>query len=120
MKLTKEKAVDIAIELWTWLAETGEESKHNWPGWEIYGGMYMDCPLCDYTSRYSGGICMGCPIKLIVNRNEFKKHLTFECEEKATLGYSKWLDDEATAEDRMKYARQFLNKLKKIKVILEE
>ena len=27
MKLTKKKAIEISIELWTWLAETGREKK---------------------------------------------------------------------------------------------
>lgn len=48
MKLTKKKAIEISIELWTWLAETGKR-KYEWHGWEKYGEMQCDCPLCEYS-----------------------------------------------------------------------
>ena len=39
MKLTKEQAIQISIELWEWLAETGGTDQSEWPGWKKYGRM---------------------------------------------------------------------------------
>ena len=50
MKLTKKRAMKICIELWSWLAETGGH-KEDWPKWEEYGEMRLDCPLCEYNKR---------------------------------------------------------------------
>ena len=50
-ELTAEKALEITIELWTWLSEAPERhSKHHWPRWDehepVYGHMPTYCPLC--------------------------------------------------------------------------
>ena len=42
MKLTEKKAIELSIELWTWLAETGE-NKNEWPEWKRHGGQYEEC-----------------------------------------------------------------------------
>ena len=60
MKLTKKKAIKISRELWDWLAETGEESKADWHGWEKYGKMHDDCALCEYVRTREG--CISCPL----------------------------------------------------------
>jgi hypothetical protein len=61
--LTKEKALLICLELWTWLAETGSPYKTTWPGWEIYGSMLFDCPCCEYTEQIDPDeYCHYCPI----------------------------------------------------------
>ena len=67
MKLTKRKALEISKELWTWLAETGEEFKQDWPGWKKYGKMIHYCPCCEYVGqqgKYSidRTLCEGCPL----------------------------------------------------------
>lgn len=59
MKLTKKKAIEISIELWGWLAETGK-LKSEWEGWEKYGTMLADCPCCEYVQTRGG--CEDCPI----------------------------------------------------------
>ena len=67
MKLTRKKAISISIELWTWLAETGSEYKHEWPGWKKYGAMVLACPFCEYSRQrnklalYDAGLNTYCP-----------------------------------------------------------
>ncbi|GAH13108.1 unnamed protein product, partial [marine sediment metagenome] len=62
MRLTKKKAIEIAIELWTWLAETGAKYKGDWVGWEEkYGEMEADCPFCEYSDRWGDDECESCP-----------------------------------------------------------
>ena len=46
MKLTKKKALEIAIELWEWIVDNPGKYKREWPGWDEYGGMLFECPLC--------------------------------------------------------------------------
>lgn len=50
MELTREDSIRIAIELWTWLAETGA-LKREWPGWKKYGEMDASCPFCVYGEQ---------------------------------------------------------------------
>lgn len=48
-ELTKEKALDLTIEMWTCLAETGNPDKKNWPKYEEYQNIikgYYNCFLC--------------------------------------------------------------------------
>ena len=61
-RLTREKAIDISIELWEWLAETGggEVDKENWPGWDTYGKMDLSCALCEYDATRRD-YCDSCP-----------------------------------------------------------
>lgn len=47
MKLTKKKALEIAIELWGWIVDNPGKNKNEWPEWEKYGEMRYDCPLCE-------------------------------------------------------------------------
>ena len=66
--MNRKEAIDIAIELWEWMAETGAEDKHEWPSWGRHGGaMYLSCPLCEYSYRsiygtpHIPGLCEPCP-----------------------------------------------------------
>ncbi|KKL55401.1 hypothetical protein LCGC14_2255790 [marine sediment metagenome] len=98
MKLTKKKAIDISIELWAWLAETGKK-KPNWTGWEKYGEMKNRCPLCEYANKD----CVNC--------SYYKR---FEhCMERAGI-YQRWLYAVKTS-TRKKYASLFLEQLKELK-----
>lgn len=111
MILTKKKAVEIAIELWTYLAEIGEPFKCGWPDWEKYGKMNAGCPFCEYAERAwirlplrkrMEGICGLCP---------YKQKFVDYC----TVGpYDKW-ENAKTTTDRKKYAAQFLQELKELR-----
>jgi len=65
MELTREKAIELSIELWTWLARTGER-KSEWPGWKKNGGSYepvaADCFLCAWVESLDRGLCLACPL----------------------------------------------------------
>ena len=62
MRLTKKKAIEICIELWEDMAETGAKYKSKWKGWDKYGEMVAYCPLCEYTIHREGG-CGACPLR---------------------------------------------------------
>lgn len=63
MKLTARQALEIGLELWEWLEETGEEWKYKWPKWKKYETMVGDCPLCEYdTQEYFLDRCSNCLI----------------------------------------------------------
>ena len=110
MRLTKKKAIEIAIELWTWLAETGSISKLLWPGWEKYGEMGLACPLCEYDARKAAkselGACNYCPYCEV-----FGECMTDEFVD--ATPYDMWVCATATPE-RKKYASQFLEQLKQL------
>ena len=95
-KLTKKKAIQISKELWAWLAETGNE-KEDWPGWEEYGRMQDDCPLCEYVSDKNH--CSSCPLGVDV-----------DCYGR---GFWDWEMAE-TETDKKKYAKLFLEQLQEL------
>ena len=95
MKLTKKKAIEISIELWTWMADTGRKCKRSWTGWEKYGRMQDDCALCEYTKEPLDA-CNDCPT---------------DCYESA---FYDWRKAENKGE-RKKYAALFLAELKELK-----
>ncbi len=95
MRLTKQKAIDISIELWEWLAETGKH-KQDWEGWEKYEGMEDDCALCEWITR-SKLDCVSCPVR--------------DCH---ALAYGNWVCATSSRE-RKKYAKLFLTQLKELK-----
>jgi len=97
MRLTKEKAVELSIELWTWLAETGK-MKYEWPEWYKYPDIACHCFLCEYADRRNG--CSSCPYSQKFggcNSGHF----------------SKWTLSRTTRTSR-KYARLFLEQLKQL------
>jgi len=97
MRLTKEKAVELSIELWTWLAETGK-MKCEWPGWGKYTDIVCHCFLCEYAAKHGG--CSSCPYS-----QKFGV-----C---SGGHYSKWTLSRTTRTSR-KYARLFLEQLKQL------
>lgn len=115
MRLTAKKAVELSIELWAWLAETGREKKE-WPGWKHNGGEHETvailCFLCEYNTRRE-------------ERNQFSVN-NLDCEfcpyhakygdcddDEGQSPYAKWVDAENEI-DKKNYAKQFLEQLKEI------
>ena len=101
MELTARKAVELSMEMWEWLAETGR-LKSDWPEWDCNGGQHaenpQDCFLCVYSTKG----CQSCPYFL-----EYGECLGEDSP------YMKW-EIADIQEDRKKYAKKFLNQLKKI------
>ena len=103
MKLTRKKAIELSIELWEWLAETGAMMKLYWPKWKEYGYANCDCFLCEYGFRKKhSDTCLNCPLK---------RCLGYSCYGTA---YGEW-EDARTEKDRKKYAKLFLEQLKALK-----
>ena len=92
--LTKKKAIEISIELWTWLAETGSEEKGGWSGWNGYGVMQGNCALCEYDAQKEND-CLACPINCSLSP------------------FARWWYAN-TIEERKKYASLFLEQLKEL------
>lgn len=110
MRLTKKKAIEIVIELWTWLAETGCERKIEWTEWDKYGEMENDCPLCQYrnqSKRHTHGYCPTCPYYKMYGCCYTPGGLGF------TL-YEEW-EVAGTKTERKKYAKLFLEQLKQLR-----
>ena len=105
MRLTKKKAMEICIELWTYLEETGN-LKGYWPEWEKYGPMAMNCPLCEYNRRHHSKNNVGCNCPLA--QSPFKGCTQPPCQ------YNGWSDARNTTQNK-KYAGLFLKQLKEIK-----
>lgn len=101
MRLTKKKAVEITKELWEWCAKTGED-KEQWPRWKEYGDFDADCPLCEYTGRYTFGRCRYCPLQGMWTPTSGS-----DC---ANTGspYLMW-DTSHNKKDRKKYAQQIVD-----------
>jgi hypothetical protein len=105
MKLTRKKAIELCIELWTWLAKTGKK-KEDWPKWVEYDYTYNDCWFCEYGSqqveKYNGCTCQYCPLI---------KKLDMLC---GKSYYGKWSCTKAP-KTRKKYAKLFLAQIKQCK-----
>jgi len=108
VELTKEQAIDISIELWTWLAETGSGRKLEWQGWKKYGAMGCGCALCAYTEQQEEGAaavtCKPCPYYRKFHGKCFKRNRI----------YAKW-EKTNNIDQRKKYASQFLEQLRQLK-----
>lgn len=53
MRLSRKRAIELTIELWTWMAETGRR-QNDWPGWKDNGGKYQveeSCFMCEYARQ---------------------------------------------------------------------
>jgi hypothetical protein len=100
MKLTRKKAIELCIELWTWLAETGKQKK-DWPEWEKYHcHIVWHCWLCYYCKQRGGrprkhGDCSNCPYYEVYG---------FCAEDKKP--YYKWTESKQKR-TRKKYAKLF-------------
>ena len=105
MKLTKKRAIELSIELWEWLAETGKE-KEDWPEWKQNGGKHPDvmslCFLCEFDES-KRGICDDCPY--------FKRY--GECSN-ADTPFAQWAEAETKTTSK-KYAKLFLEQLNQLK-----
>ena len=114
MELTERQAVEKSIELWTWLAETGED-KYGWVGWKRNGGKYSDeisgdCFLCEYVDGQEKPRChLSCPFYL-------KYRDTCNGED---FPFNKWGSARSNG-SRKKYARRFLSQLEEILEDMEE
>ena len=118
MRLTRKKAIELCIELWTWLAKTGKHKKE-WPDWEKWYKKSNDatpllanqCWFCYYdnfttkgTRRKNGGHCQNCPYyKVFGHCYREKPHPTY---------YWKWEEEAETPRTRKKYAKLFLEQIK--------
>lgn len=103
MKLTREKAIELSIELWEWLAETGEK-KGKWTKWEEYDKQVHSCFLCTYAEKSPvSENCQACP---------YYQHFRGRCYtmERAYI----WWEDSWNKKDRKKYAKKFLAQLKEL------
>jgi len=107
MRLTREKAISIAIELWEWCAETGGE-KGAWPGWGKYETMWFDCPLCEYDDQAQDmqdieedAICRHCPY--------YKKFGNCDADD---TPYARW--HYAISLDKQQAAKELLAQLKEL------
>ena len=111
MKLTKKKAIQLSIELWEWLAETGLD-KEDWPEFSggdddesfTYKGRYIDngCFLCEkYQYADLTFDCSKCPLSV---------GKTYGCYETA---YQSW-ERVRTKIARKKYAKLFLEQLRSL------
>lgn len=103
MKLTRKKAIELCIELWTWLAKTGKENKEDWPGWDRKYAI-MDCFFCEYAPvDKKRGLCKRCPW--------WQKH--GHCYRNINSPYRKWCEAEIPR-TRKKYAKLFLGQIKSL------
>lgn len=107
--LTKKRAIELCIELWTWLAETGEWKKSYWPRWPelitLYGGeIWGYCWFCEYDTqmdvRYKNSQkkCKYCPLSKLYG----------SC---GNTAYNDWEEAETTADKKL-YAAKFLSQIK--------
>lgn len=109
MRLTRKRAIDLSIELWEWLAETGKQ-KNDWPRWEDFGGfdnkgwikIEFGCFLCE-KYRDDNENCANCPY--------YKKYSW--CFDSNTP-FRNW-EAIGHKKTRKKYARELLEQLKELK-----
>ncbi len=107
MRLTRKQAIELSIELWEWLAETGNK-KGDWPGWENYDvSCTKNCFLCEYDNRRTSpycfddyNLCRFCPYYAQFG----------DCDTGASP-YSLWHTD-SDINSRKKYAKLFLAQLR--------
>ncbi len=107
MKLTRKKAIELCIELWTWLAKTGKE-KDEWPEWGKYGQTEFYCWFCEYDvqrrdrNKKEVMCCSCCPIGYGLNGCIKHTH------------YIDWATAK-TPRSRKKYAKLFLAQIKTLR-----
>ena len=107
MNLTREQAIDRSIELWEYLAETGDWGKSSWPRWKEFGRIDADCFLCEYNGREADKtglrICTRCPY--------YQSYGYCIKEGSPFMLWEEWEDRKANK----KYAALFLEQLKELK-----
>ncbi len=113
MKLTRRKAIELCIELWTWCMETGGK-KENWPEWKKYKDLIVEiedamwCWFCLYNNRKQRqkqheSDCRSCP---------YWKEYGFCAKDGNPFGG--W-DDAKTPRTRKKYAKLFLGQIQSLR-----
>lgn len=120
MRLSRKKAIELCIELWTWLAETGAKHKSQWPEWSKYlkyniprnSGTYHECWLCEYAyqvkRRKPESINDKCEYCL------YNKKYGLCCAIGEFHYFKEW-DNAKQSRTRKKYAKLFLGQIKKCK-----
>jgi hypothetical protein len=112
MKVTRKKAIELCIELWTWLAKTGSKNKKDWPGWKKYKICSVwDCFFCDYAMKkaetgLSDEACSYCPLW-----DNKKNEAIRSCVR--NYAYGKWVEARQIR-TRKKYAKLFLEQIRGI------
>lgn len=113
MRLTRKKAIELCIELWTWLAETGSKDKWHWPKWKEY--------FTDYSEIEDACYCWFC---LYNNRKQREKQGNSSCHVACPYyeiyGYCNWSyygewQISISRSTRKEYARLFLEQIKSLK-----
>ena len=72
MKLTARKAVEICLEMWTWMKSRRRNAayhKADWLDLNEYGKLAFNCPCCEYCG-YDGEdirVCKKCPLLKVWN-----------------------------------------------------
>ncbi len=116
MKLTRKKAIDLCIELWTWLAKTGKK-KEKWPEWEKYGEIKNDCWFCEHLI-YQQKRNEEYPTKILPCAKYCIYHKKYGgCQDLIDDNlsiYDEW-DNSTTPEDRKKYAKLFLGQIQSLR-----
>jgi hypothetical protein len=97
-------ALDIAIELWEWLASTGDHRRIAWPGWAKYDARWKPCPLCAISFD-----CAGCPLITATGTSA-----RYGC---THLGFKRW-DTAKDDETRKNAAARFLGHLRRARAAL--
>ena len=116
--LTLEQALIHSIEIWSWLRDSGCDTKSEWAGWANHTEIRNDCFLCEFTARRkrtkSYVFLNDCPRYCPVAK---ELAVDYACEEKDT-SYTCWHKAES-AEDKKKYAGQFVAELEAMLVKLQ-
>ncbi len=108
MRLTKKKAIELCIEFWTWCTKTGKR-KEEWPDWEKYGEIADYCWFCEYSFQRRNvsksedkPICAFCPYYKAIGKKCYQSY------------FAKW-DNARFPRTRKKYAKLFLEQIRKLK-----
>lgn len=112
MKLTRKKAIELCIELWTWLAKTGKK-KEEYPDWEKYKSYCLGnleplayCWFCQYSFQRVKIIPTGC--KYCPYHKRYG-----HCDKEGSF-YFNW-GAAVTPRTRKKYAGLFLKQIKTLR-----
>ena len=105
MKLTKKKALEIAIELWEWIVDNPGKYKGDWPRWDKYKRMRHDCPFCQYGFSTVSQEACDCPLS-----RKYGGCVAFDC------AYDKWSTSIIVGgeDEAHKAAVEFLAQLKEL------
>jgi hypothetical protein len=61
LKYTLAKCKEDMIELWGFLATTGEDSKDSHPNKAKFSKLISRCPCCEYDAQFPEALCCHCP-----------------------------------------------------------